>query len=136
MARLAIVVVVVVIVGATWAFRRWSMRQAQRFHDGERLPSTLLDGSRQRTWVLVTAPTCTACGSVEQRLRELDPHARLVVVDAAERPDLARALRARAAPTVLLAGPDGAVQRRLAGSSAVDAGLEANPATAGAAECA
>lgn len=136
MVRLGIVVVVLVIVGATWALRRWSMRRAQRVQEGERLPVPLLGGSRERTWVLVTAPTCAACGPVEERLRRLDPDARLVVVDAAERPDLARALRARAAPTVVLAGPDGAVQRRLAGSSAVDAGLEASSTAFPTAECA
>ena len=124
--RLVIVLALLTIVGGLWVIRRWRLGAAQRLDSGERLPPELVDSSGQRTWVLVTAPMCASCGPLEERLRELDPEGRLVVVDAAERPDLARTLRARSAPTVLVASPSGVVRRRLVGPALVGARLDAS----------
>jgi thioredoxin-like negative regulator of GroEL len=85
----------------------------------------LLDPAASRTWVLVTSPLCASCGPVAERLRRLDPMAALVTVDASLAPDLARELRVRAAPSLLLAGANGRVVHRLAGADAVDAHLSA-----------
>lgn len=124
--RLIVVVAVLGIVGGLWVIHRRRLRDAQRVVAGERLPAELLDSSGQRIWVLVTAPMCASCGPVEQQLRQLDPEGRLVIVDAAERPDMARALGARSAPTVVLASPSGVVRRRLAGPALVSTRLDAS----------
>jgi hypothetical protein len=125
MGRLIVVVVLLGFVGVSWTLHRRRLLAAQRVAAGDRLPAELREPSAPRTWVLVTAPMCASCGPAEDRLRELDPGARLVRVDASQRPDLARALRVRAAPTLLLAGPDGHIRHRLAGPEAVDAELSA-----------
>lgn len=124
MIRLVVVLVALAMVAVVWLLHRRRLREAQRVHDGERLPAELLDGSGQRTWVLVTTPRCAACGPVAEQVRRFDPEGRLVTVDAAVRPDLARALRIHAAPTVLLAGPSGLVHHRLAGAAAVASRLD------------
>lgn len=118
--RLAVVVAVLVIVGVAAYLYQRRLAGAQRPSSGEHLPAGLVDPAAHRTWVLVTAPLCGSCGPAEERLRRLDPEATLVTVDAAERPDLARELHVRTAPTLLLAAGDGRVVRRLAGTRAVN----------------
>jgi len=83
-----------------------------------RVPEALRQGAT-RTWVVFGSPWCAACGPAAERLRAVDPAARVVLVDAAADPALARALAVRTAPTAVLAGPDGRVEVRLVGAAAV-----------------
>ena len=83
------------------------------------VPASLVDGA-ERTWVLFTTPWCASCRPVEERLRESDPDAQFVTIDATKHAHVARALAVRSAPTALLAGGDGRVQARLVGPEAVD----------------
>jgi Thioredoxin len=89
-----------------------------------RLPDQLVAGVAS-TWVVFTTRYCATCEPVCQRLRTAYPDAAVVKVDAAERPDLARAFRIQRAPTALLADPHGAVTARLVGPEAVDDYLRA-----------
>src|SRR5215217_3068791 len=83
------------------------------------VPESILAGAA-RTWVVFTSPYCATCGPVEARLRDSDPEARVVKVDATREPHLADAFSIRSAPTVLLADGDGNVTARLVGPEAVD----------------
>jgi hypothetical protein len=122
--RLAVLVVAtLVVLGLTWAWRR-RQRSLQVHEPDRRVPVDLL-GEADRTWLLFRTPFCATCGPAAARLRALDPGAALVVVDATERPDLTDRLRISAAPTVLLAGPDGRVSLRLSGPRAVNEHLDA-----------
>jgi hypothetical protein len=123
MARLVVVGALLLLVAAGTLAYRARQRRLQRQPSGERLPAELV-GDGDRTWVLFSTPWCATCGPAEQRLRAADPAATVTRIDATQRPDLADALRIRTAPTVLLAGPDGAVHRRLAGVDAVQAYLQ------------
>jgi len=116
------VIVVVILFGIALAarlYRSWRATvQADRpVHP--LVPSSLLDGAT-RTWVLFTTPYCATCGPVEARLRESDPEARVVKVDATREPHLADAFSIRSAPTALLADGGGNVTARLVGAEAVD----------------
>ena len=82
------------------------------------MPESILAGAA-RTWVVFTSPYCATCGPVEARLRESDPGARVVKVDATREPHLAHAFSIRSAPTVLLADGAGNVTARLVGAEAV-----------------
>jgi hypothetical protein len=120
--RLLVLVALVVLVAAgTLAYRRWE-RGLQHQPADKRVPAELL-GPGDRTWVLFSTPTCATCGPAEQQLRDRDPDATVRRIDATERADLTQALGIRAAPTVLLAGPDGSILLRLAGPRAVMAHL-------------
>lgn len=117
-ARLAVVVVIVV-VGAVLAV--WYRRRDGRAPDIDglpRLPAEVVD-SAERTWVVFTTPYCASCGAIEESLRLAEPDSRIVRVDASADPDLAERFRVRRAPTVLLAGPGGRVERSFAGADAV-----------------
>jgi hypothetical protein len=121
--RLAVLLLLAAVVAlATWAWRRRD-RALQR-HDQERLVPAELLGPGDRTWVLFRTPFCATCGPAAERLRADDPGAALVEIDATQRPDLADALGIAAAPTVLLAGPDGRVQVRLSVPRAVHRHLD------------
>jgi hypothetical protein len=130
MDRVLAVLALGAVLAAAWGVRRNRFEAAERVAAGEQLPAEVRgpagDGSRN-TWVLVTSPLCATCGPAEQRLREVDPGAHIVKVDAAERPDLARRLRAQAAPTLLLAGVDGRVRERVIGPVAVSRRLDLVP---------
>lgn len=84
-----------------------------------RVPDSLRAGA-DRTWLLFTSPYCATCGPAEERLRASDPDARVVKVDAAREPLLAKAFHVRSAPTAVLADADGHVQARLVGAQAVE----------------
>ncbi|HVF31682.1 MAG TPA: thioredoxin family protein [Acidimicrobiales bacterium] len=116
-----LVIVAVIVVGLIVGRRLYLQRQARhrtvRVHS-PKVPEALLDGA-DRTWVVFTTPYCASCGPVKERLAEDDPSARIVTVDATREPHLAQAFAVRSAPTVLLAGADGAVQARLVGAPAV-----------------
>ena len=103
-------------------YRGWRAR-ARAVDAGRRehplVPDALLAGA-ERTWVLFTSPYCAACGPTEARLRESDPEARVVRVDATREPLLAKAFHVRSAPTAVLADAEGRVQARLVGSEAVE----------------
>jgi thiol-disulfide isomerase/thioredoxin len=112
-----LVVLAVVVVGRRLYFQ-WRRRLATDRIPVPRLPVALLDGA-ERTWVVFTTPWCASCGPITVDLRASDPSAHVVTVDATEQPALADTFRVRTAPTVLLAGADGAVQARFVGADAV-----------------
>lgn len=124
MGRVVLVLFLLSWVGVAWALHRRRQIEAERVRAGERLPAGLRDSSARRTWVLVTSPMCASCGPVEKRLRELAPQSRIITFDATESPRLARLLRVRAAPTLLLADRNGNILHRLAGPDSVNAHLD------------
>lgn len=123
MGRLILVLVLLSWVMIAWAIRRRRLVEAQQVRAGDRLPAELRSRSR-RTWVLITSPLCATCGPAAERLRELDPRSRVTTIDASERPEMAKRLRARAAPTLILADRDGYVRERSVGPEAVNQFLE------------
>lgn len=126
--RLAIVValVAVMVLGRVAHARRRARLEGDR-DPVPALPAGLL-GPGERTWVVFTSPLCALCGPVTERLRAADPAASVVTVDTTRAPDLARAFRVRAAPTVLLADRSGAVSGRWVGAAALGAADDAVPA--------
>lgn len=118
--RLAVVgVLVLVMLAGTLAWRRRQGRAASGPAEHPPVPAALLDGAA-RTWLVFTTPWCASCGPATDRLREIDPAARFVTVDATVEPDLAGAFYVRSAPTALLADGAGAVRQRLVGAEAVE----------------
>jgi hypothetical protein len=118
--RLSIALVLVaVLVLARHLHARWRQRLASDPRPLPRLPASLLAGA-ERTWVVFTTAYCAACGPVIERLREIEPDARVVTVDVGADRGLAEAFRIRTAPTVLLADADGEVRLRMVGAAAVD----------------
>lgn len=97
--------------------RQARLQEGPAFHPA--VPSALREGAA-RTWVVFTTPWCASCGPVEDRLRESDPEARVVRVDATREPELAGAFSVRSAPTAVLADAHGRVQARLVGPEAVE----------------
>ena len=89
-----------------------------------RIPETITAGSTQ-TWILFTTKYCAQCGPIEALLRQTQPDARVVTIDAEHEPLLARAQRVKSAPTVLLANGAGVVEQRLVGADAVTKYLRA-----------
>jgi hypothetical protein len=83
-----------------------------------RLPEWLRAPSG-RTWVVFTTPWCTSCEAVEADLQARFPDDTVVRVDAVEHPELTQRYDVRRAPTVLAAGPDGAVSTRAVGLDGV-----------------
>lgn len=118
--RGAVVVLVLFgIAAVTRLYRHWraGLLAARPAHPV--VPASLREGA-DRTWVLFTTPLCASCGPVEQRLRQSDPGARVVKVDATREPHLAGAFSIRSAPTALLADARGNVTARLVGADAVE----------------
>lgn len=101
-------------------YRSWRAGQLSASPSHPRLPGHLLAGA-ERTWVIFTTPYCASCGPVEARLRESDPAAQVLRIDATREPLLADAFSVRSAPTVLLVDALGAVKARLVGAGAVEA---------------
>ena len=101
-------------------YRQWRTRARDARPEHPPVPASLL-ADAARTWVVFTSPYCATCGPVADRLRALDPGARVVKVDATRQPDLADAFSIRSAPTALLADADGQVHARLVGADAVEA---------------
>ncbi len=111
MTRLILALAVVAFV----AFVAWSTRRARRRIGKPRdvaglppLDTSLLAGDAH-TWVVFTTEFCASCQPTVDRLRADHPGDRVVTLDVADRPDLARRYDIRRAPTVMLAAPDGAV---------------------------
>ena len=120
-ALIAVVVVFAILLLAR-LYRGWQARQraaGARPESHPVVPDALRAGA-ERTWVLFTSPYCASCAPTEQRLRDSDPEARVVRVDATREPLLAKAFHVRSAPTAVLADADGRVQARLVGSEAVE----------------
>ena len=118
--RLFVVVALLALfVLASVAYRRRQERLQEGPDVHPPVPAALRDGAA-RTWVVFTTPWCASCGPVEARLREADPGARVVRVDATRDPVLAGAFSVRSAPTAVLADSEGRVQARLVGAQAVD----------------
>jgi hypothetical protein len=115
-------VVVLLLAGAL--YRRYQAGVAQDRGPVPRLPDHLVAGAAS-TWVVFTTEYCATCEPLCQRLRAAHPDSAVVKVDAADRPDLARAFRIQRAPTALLADSTGAVSARLVGPEAVDDYLRA-----------
>lgn len=118
MRLLAVLAVVAVVVIGRRIYFQWRRRLASDNAPMPHLPATLLDGA-ERTWVVFTTPWCASCGPITADLEAADPAARVITVDATEQPALADTFRVRTAPTVLLAGSDGAVEARFVGASSV-----------------
>lgn len=115
-------VVITILFGIALAgrlYRAWRGRVQTERPAHPLVPATLRAGAGQ-TWLVFTSPYCATCGPVEARLREFDPEARVIEVDATQERDLADAFSIRSAPTVLRADADGNVTARLVGSEAVD----------------
>lgn len=112
--RLAVVAAIGVVVAViTMLYRtRRHARGGLRAHE-PRVGADLTHG--QLTWVVFTTPYCATCGPITDRITRLDPGTRLVTIDVADRPDLARLHDVRAAPTLLLADADGVVRARVVG---------------------
>ena len=114
-------IVIGILIGCVIA-RRMYRQRLQRLHDDNapapRLPNEIVAGS-DRTWVVFTTKYCAQCGPIEQLLRRTQPDDRVVTIDAAREPLLAKAQRIKSAPTVLLANDRGHVEQRLVGSEAV-----------------
>lgn len=128
LARGAVVIALLFAVAlAARLYGRWRMRTVAHRPAHPLVPAALREGA-ERTWVLFTTPFCASCGPVEQRLRALDPGARVVRVDATAEPVLADAFSVRSAPTVLLADADGRVKARLVGAEAVEGYARPRPA--------
>jgi len=118
--RLDIVVVLVLaLIVANGLYRRRQARAGSDACPVPKLPAQLVGGAAS-TWVVFTTRYCASCEPVCRRLGAADPDAAVVKVDAAERPELARAFRIQRAPTALLADGSGAVTARLVGPEAVD----------------
>ena len=100
-------------------YRQWRGRVVADNPTGPLLPQSIRAGA-ERTWVVFTTPYCASCGPIEARLRESDPSANVVRIDATEQPTLAGLFRVRSAPTVLLADAEGRVKARLVGVAAFD----------------
>ena len=92
---------------------------ARRRPTGVRLAD--LAAGHDETWVVFTTPYCATCGPVIDKLTSAAT--RVVTVDATEHPDLAGALRIKAAPTAVLSDAQGRVQQRLVGPAAVESYL-------------
>ena len=116
---LVVVALLVVFAVARAAHGRWRRGVLADDRPVPRLPAELVEGS-ERTWVLFTTPYCATCGPVADSLRQSDPGAAVVTVDATREPQLADAFLVRTAPTVLLADAEGQVQARLVGPAAVE----------------
>ena len=117
--RLVVVVALLAaFVVARALYARWRRAVASDERPVPRLPAGLV-GEAERTWVVFTTPYCANCGPVTERLRQGDPGARVVTVDATTQRDLADAFFVRNAPTALLADRSGQVHARLVGPEAV-----------------
>lgn len=117
---LVVAALVALMVVGRFAHARWRARLAVDARPVPPLPAHLL-GPGERTWVVFTSPLCALCDPVANQLRAADPAASVVTVDATRAPELARTFRVHAAPTVLLADPDGMVSGRWVGADALRA---------------
>ncbi|HYF47511.1 MAG TPA: thioredoxin family protein [Acidimicrobiales bacterium] len=123
--RLLVVAVLLgIVLALAWAHRAAGRRDRSRPSPTAVLPDDLRGGPTP-TWVVFTTPYCATCGPVEDSLRAADPGARVVRVDATDRPDLAAQFDVRRAPTVVGADADGRVHVRLVGADAVRGHLAA-----------
>lgn len=127
LARLAVLLVLVVAVGALAAAhrRRSTADEALGATDagtGEALWPALPDellGSRTATWVIFSTPLCVSCGAVQAQLERSFPHHRVHKIDATERPDLADRYAVRRAPTTVVADATGTIVERFVGAEPV-----------------
>jgi hypothetical protein len=108
----------------TALYRRRVAKAGSDLRPVPKLPAQLVARAGS-TWVVFTTKYCATCEPVCRRLGAADPDAAVVKVDAAERPELARAFRVQRAPTALLADATGEVTARLVGPEAVEDYLRA-----------
>jgi hypothetical protein len=123
MAKYLIVLAIVFVLALAprlWRMRRNADQRTQ--HAWPDLPSELR--GHDRTFVVFTTRYCAQCGPVARALGT-DEHATVHVVDVEREPQLAAGYRVKSAPTVIEAGSDGRVRRRLVGADAVFATLDA-----------
>ena len=119
-ARAAVVVALLLAVAlVTHFYRRWRQGVVTAGPDHPPVPASLRAGA-EMTWVVFTTPYCAACGPVADRLRDSQPSARVVTVDAIRDPELAAAFSVRSAPTAVLADGQGRVTARLVGAAEVE----------------
>ena len=122
MRLLVVACILLALLVARRAHLAWRRRLASDRRPLPSLPPSLVEGA-DRTWVVFTTPYCANCGPVTERIRNADPGAGVVTLDAGRHHELARAFHVRAAPTVVLADAEGRVLHRLVGAPAVDAYL-------------
>ena len=118
--RLAVVLALLALFAIAPALYRRRQRRLERGPDGDRRVPTVFVAGAPRTWLVFTTPWCASCQPVADLLRQCDPEARVVKVDATQERELAGTFAVRSAPTALLADPEGRVQARLVGVQAVD----------------
>ena len=121
--RIVIAAVVLAAVAvAAWRYRSWKagiVALGATVAAGSLPPLPAAWRQGDRTWVVFTTPYCAACGPLADRLREADPAAEVVTVDATRQVELADSYRVRSAPTTVLAGPSGEVLGHFVGTEAV-----------------
>lgn len=111
MTRVLVALALVVLVAlVTWIARRTRERleSPREVADLPRLEPGL-HATDTATWVVFTTEFCTTCKPTADRLRADHPEDRVVTIDVAARPDLARRYDIRRAPTVMHVGRDGTV---------------------------
>ena len=115
--RVLLVVLLIALMALAVLVRR--RRPTRTTLDGDtQLPIDLIGGG-SANWIVFTTPYCVSCDTVADLLREDDPTASVQVADVSERPDLARDLGIRRAPTTLLADGEGRIRLKLVGLEAV-----------------
>lgn len=120
MVRLVVVIVLaLVVLLVARLYRQWRHGIRSESPAVPPLPASVWAGA-ERTWVIFTTPLCASCGPIESQLRSTDPTANVVSIDATREPNLSRAFKVKAAPTVLLADGAGRVQARLVGVDAFE----------------
>ena len=110
-------VVFLVVLGKRMLHQKMAARRRRRPHGDATLPPTVTAG-RERTWVLFTTPFCATCNQVEAQLARHDPHTPVVRIDASRETELAARFAVMTAPTLLRAGPGGAVLGHYVGTEA------------------
>ena len=100
-----------------------SANSSHRSAGGQWAPLDADLASDRDAWVVFTTEYCAVCPKVVSMLEAARPDDAVIVIDVADRLDLAARYRVRRAPTVLRATSDGTVTARLSGADAVRAEL-------------
>jgi hypothetical protein len=119
-------IVVAIVFVLALAPRLWRMRRLADQRAQDSWPDLPLElRGPNRTFVVFTTRYCAQCGPVARALGA-DHDATVHVVDVEREPQLAAAYRVKSAPTVIEAGREGHVRRRLVGADAVLDAIDAS----------